>query len=206
MSSMFDQDSVFQLIAGTFSAMGRTYGPDLVVPNIYRHQLSHPQQQMSLQRQQQLFEAHFHQHLMYRQRHPHLQYGFEALKDGGRVQGAECSGYNSDSQEASEAPESSDTTGDGHSRHTDSACKRNGREADSPTSSQIKFSIERILSGNINSRRQKDAASPCVEEVLEGSDAESASGGEDEDVTDTQQFDWLQCTRYKPPKLQRMSV
>lgn len=159
--------------------MGRTFGPDLIIPTVQRQHFYNPQEQEIyypntnhlLQQQQQQQEAQQHQD----------ETGYKRKK----------------------FPSSKD-----------SKIKVNGNEQEQSrpgqnSNSEIKFSIDRILSND---------CSNTVKEVIEEkvSENEEEEDEDDEDMecntddikaeTDTDEsihYEWLQCTRYKPPKLQR---
>ncbi|KAK3093410.1 hypothetical protein FSP39_015264 [Pinctada imbricata] len=69
------------------------------------------------------------------------------------------------------------------------------------TNDKVKFSIDSILA-------RKSKTDENVTEEVKADDMwlpeDDGSINPDEDQTDAQKFSWLQCTRYKPPKLPRL--
>ncbi|XP_069119211.1 uncharacterized protein [Argopecten irradians] len=67
------------------------------------------------------------------------------------------------------------------------------------TDDGVKFSIDRIL----NDERQENPESD-EEDIVEDSKDETSHIEDPQSSDSSKQFPWLQCTRYKPPKLPRM--
>jgi hypothetical protein len=165
-----------------YNTMGRTFGPDLVIPTVQRqhfynaqeHDIYYPHSNHLMQQQQQQQEQQQQQ-----------QHNLEETD-------------NKRKKLQSETKQSKEKNNESEQEHF-----KPGQN------SEIKFSIERILSNESTSR---------VGEVTEErfSENEDDDGDEDEDIecnsedmkieTDTDEsthYEWLHCTRYKPPKLQR---
>ena len=83
----------------------------------------------------------------------------------------------------------------GHAPNSEVFVKREKEKKPCPNSSDVKFSIARILGET--STDTKDIHEPEDDVISEPTS----------DVTeDNVQYSWLQCTRYKPPKLQSKKV
>lgn len=70
--------------------------------------------------------------------------------------------------------------------------------------SELKFSIQRILSEDCVCKKEEQGEEAGVSED-EGSLGEEVQQDrkEGDEQAEATSYDWLQCTRYKPPKLQR---
>lgn len=183
-SAYFGDYSTLYLTLEQLRVMGRNYGTDLIVPNFHR-QHSGQEDQHHHQQQQQLL---IHEQLVgqnYRQQFIPNQQQFQH--------------HYQDMQSVA-------TSSKSLQKKKGKACSRQkNAEKNTDSSSEIKFSIDRILSKNndvsndessSDVTKEDEEEEPCPDDTFE----EKASTDE---LPESLQYDWLQCTRYKPPKLQR---
>ncbi|KAL4238920.1 hypothetical protein ACF0H5_003627 [Mactra antiquata] len=166
--------------------MGRTYGPDLIIPNIHRQfSFGQAEQQLIQYQQQQQF-------LQQQQQHNH--HNQESLN----------SDDNNDDESKSDDGEAQTDNEDEHGQAANHrrVCRSGSSEQNQKDTQEIKFSIERILSNDIV--KTIDNANIKTEEQLdvEMDVGDSSNTDNVEDIDEAIRYDWLQCTRYKPPKLQ----
>ncbi|KAH3705254.1 hypothetical protein DPMN_080322 [Dreissena polymorpha] len=214
--SFYGNQSAFYLLSNQLVSIGRTYGPDLIVPNIYRHSALVPNAIEYQQQQQQLASLQYqHQNLLLKQQqqptvlnrnpahHQHHRKGL--VLDRELDEGSSQRLLDNDAKP---------TTSDSHSE-TSSETSDDSEEYGENTAlnlhSEIKFSIDRILSGDVKCTQSFTCKSRVkTEHEIDDERSNKADADVDEQAGDgypetsnVTSFEWLHCTRYQPPKLQR---
>lgn len=182
LTSYFGRYQAFYMFPGQYQTMGRTYGPDLIIPNIPRqYAFNQPEQHI----------AHYQQHLLQQQQQLQQQRQEQQHTD-----------VDEDVLNSEDDDEHIDY--DGEIRGPGHRLRR-GRsgsaEKEHNENQEIKFSIERILSDDCD--KTKDTAVVKIEENDETEVEGDLNAENNDEVDEAMRYEWLQCTRYKPPKLQR---
>lgn len=158
------------MLPSQYHAMGRTYGPDLVIPTVQRQHVYHPPEQ----------------DIFYSQPNLHLQQ--QQLQ-----------------QQPPEENSGKTTSSQGKQNHfiDQSKSKRCDNSGQGHNSSEIKFSIDRILSNECSSSNKEISAKKIKKDEDRKSVNEDMKTEVSTDTDESVQYEWLHCTRYRPPKLQR---
>jgi len=197
-SSYFSHYSTLYLTLEQLRTMGRTYGTDLIVPNFPRHQTIQSQQQQQHQsnsHHQQLpnvsdqtMEPSYQQHYL-QQQQQHQPQVLDLKRE-------------THSPQTTQLQQKSTSKKKKEKKVTEENVAQNDGAVGSP---EIKFSIDRILGFDriCNSDESERKCEDANEDNEVDDEVDEESTDTQVDVPESATYDWLQCTRYKPPKLQR---
>ncbi|XP_053373083.1 homeobox protein MSH-B-like [Mercenaria mercenaria] len=175
LTSYFGRYQAYYMLPSQYHTMGRTFGPDLIIPTVQRQHFYNPQEQS-----------------VFYPDPNHLHHNQQEQQQQQQSQKEELGKANT--LERKQTKEKSERE---HFRQ-------------GQNNSEIKFSIERILSseGTGNCRENlKEKIKEKNEEDDDDDEEEAECNTEDikseMDTEESVHYEWLHCTRYKPPKLQR---